>query len=60
MNDGQIIIAPFEPHPNMKIAYVMKNGALIEYIVYRDPDYWFDVKYENWFPKAAAGDNANG
>ena len=32
---SQIVIPPFEPNPNMKIAYVKKNGALVEYIVYR-------------------------
>lgn len=52
--EAEIVIAPFEPHPNMKIAYVKKNGALIEYIVYRDPDYWFNGKFENWFPESKA------
>lgn len=56
----EIIIEPFEPHPNMKIAYVKKHDALVEYIVYKDPDYWFDVKYENWFPKAAVRGKNNG
>lgn len=60
VQNAQVIIAPFEPHPNMKIAYVKKHGALVEYIVYRDPDYWFDVRYENWFPSTLPRGKANG
>lgn len=37
----EIIIPPFDVDSNLTIAYVKQHGALIEYMVYKDPNVWF-------------------
>ena len=40
--EGMEVIVPITAvDENLTIAYVMKDGALLEYMVYKDPTLWF-------------------
>jgi hypothetical protein len=41
LEGAEILIPTFEADPNVTVAYVLKNGMPVEYLVYKDPTKWF-------------------
>ncbi len=38
---AEVIVPIIAVDDNLTIAYVIENGALLEYMVYKDPNFWF-------------------
>jgi hypothetical protein len=38
---AEIVLGPFFPAEFLEVAFVHKNGAIVEYMEYRDLDHWF-------------------
>ncbi len=36
-----VLIPPFAADANLTVAFIKKNGVIVEYMVFKDPDLWF-------------------
>ena len=48
LDGADIVIEPFQPCEHMTIAYVRQHDVCVEYILYKNPDYWFDNYQPVW------------
>jgi hypothetical protein len=37
----EVVLGPFHPGPFVEVAFIHKNGVILEYMQYRDLDHWF-------------------
>ena len=37
----EVVLGPFHPAPFVEVAFIHKNGVILEYMQYRDLDHWF-------------------
>lgn len=38
---AEIVLGPFHPADFLEVAFIHKNGVILEYMQYRDLDHWF-------------------
>lgn len=38
----ELVLGPFQPGPFATVAFVHKNGLIVEYLDYHDTEHWFD------------------